>query len=115
MQKIINNSGVLIATGGIGGDANAGFNFIDKALQCDAIDVMSIHRYFHSLVILSQKHNHANCLPINVHQLRLHSRLLDVQPPNLLIERQEPLEAPNGRRIRLLRQRKPPMWFRVSG
>ncbi|MCJ1440647.1 MAG: hypothetical protein MMC23_001133 [Stictis urceolatum] len=37
--------GVLLATGGIGGDQSHGYNLMDKAVQCDAIDIISIHGY----------------------------------------------------------------------
>ncbi|KAL9623331.1 MAG: hypothetical protein Q9160_002438 [Pyrenula sp. 1 TL-2023] len=73
MQKIINSSGVLIATGGIGGDANAGFNFIGKALQCDAIDIMSIHSYVSTADFWTSN------LPTFLSNVKTHSKLLMVE------------------------------------
>jgi len=48
MKKIIGNSGVKIATGGVGGSeycCDHEFNIIDKVLYCDAIDILSVHGY----------------------------------------------------------------------
>ncbi|RDW58655.1 hypothetical protein BP6252_13131 [Coleophoma cylindrospora] len=47
MKSIIQNSGVGIATGGIGGSQYAGheYNLLQKALDCPAIDIMSVHGY----------------------------------------------------------------------
>ncbi|KAI9753777.1 MAG: hypothetical protein M4579_005011 [Chaenotheca gracillima] len=48
MQSVIGGSGVRIATGGIGGSdycCDHEFNLLDKALACDAIDIMSVHGY----------------------------------------------------------------------
>jgi mannan endo-1,4-beta-mannosidase len=41
-------SSIKVATGGIGGSqycCDHEFNLLDKALQCDAIDIMSVHGY----------------------------------------------------------------------
>jgi len=45
MQELIGNSGIKIATGGIGGSQYSGheYNMLPKALNCSAIDIMSIH------------------------------------------------------------------------
>ncbi|TVY20786.1 Mannan endo-1,4-beta-mannosidase 1 [Lachnellula arida] len=47
MKKILGSSAVKIATGGIGGSEYSGheYNTIDKALQCSAIDILSLHGY----------------------------------------------------------------------
>ncbi|KAF2737433.1 beta-1,3-mannanase [Polyplosphaeria fusca] len=47
MRKVLGKSGVRVATGGIGGShyVDHEFNLLDKALKCDAIDVMSVHGY----------------------------------------------------------------------
>ena len=48
MKKLINGSGVKVATGGLGGSeycCDHEFNIIDKALYCSAIDIISIHGY----------------------------------------------------------------------
>ena len=43
MKPIINNSGVKLATGGIGGDQSHGNNLMPKAIECSAIDLVSVH------------------------------------------------------------------------
>jgi len=47
MQSIISGSGVQVATGGIGGSQYYGheYNLLAKALDCDAINITSIHGY----------------------------------------------------------------------
>lgn len=48
MRKVLGNSSIKIATGGIGGSqycCDHEFNMLDKALHCDAIDIMSVHGY----------------------------------------------------------------------
>ncbi|KAI9703504.1 MAG: hypothetical protein M1820_005808 [Bogoriella megaspora] len=45
MKLIINGSGVKLATGGIGGDQSHGNNLMPKAIECSAIDLVSIHAY----------------------------------------------------------------------
>jgi mannan endo-1,4-beta-mannosidase len=41
----LGNSSVKVATGGIGGDHSHGYNMLQAALECDSIDLMSIHSY----------------------------------------------------------------------
>jgi mannan endo-1,4-beta-mannosidase len=36
---------IQVSTGGVGGDISWGCTFIDAATQCDAIDIISVHRY----------------------------------------------------------------------
>ena len=43
MKPIINGSGVTLATGGVGGDQSHGSNLMPKAIECSAIDLVSIH------------------------------------------------------------------------
>lgn len=48
MRKVLGASEVLVATGGIGGShycCDHEFNLIEKALQCDTIDILSVHSY----------------------------------------------------------------------
>ena len=45
MKDIVGSSGVKLATGGIGGDQSHGNNLMPKAVQCSAIDLLSIHGY----------------------------------------------------------------------
>ncbi|KAL9110318.1 MAG: hypothetical protein Q9227_005049 [Pyrenula ochraceoflavens] len=45
MAKLTDGSGVLMATGVIAGDESNGANLMQKALECDAIDIISIHGY----------------------------------------------------------------------
>ena len=47
MKKIINGSGVRIATGGVGGSEyqNHEYNIISKVLYCSAVDILSVHGY----------------------------------------------------------------------
>ncbi|KAF2236156.1 glycoside hydrolase family 5 protein [Viridothelium virens] len=45
MNALINNSGVKLATGGVGGDQSHGNNLMPKAIECSAIDLISIHGY----------------------------------------------------------------------
>jgi len=45
MADIIAGSGVKLATGGVGGDQSHGYNFMSKAIECSAIDMISMHGY----------------------------------------------------------------------
>jgi len=48
MRGALGDSKVLIATGGIGGShycCDHEFNLIDKALKCEALDILSVHSY----------------------------------------------------------------------
>jgi mannan endo-1,4-beta-mannosidase len=45
LKPYLGNSTIKIATGGIGGDHSHGYNMLQAALDCDAIDLMSIHSY----------------------------------------------------------------------
>ncbi|OCL09864.1 glycoside hydrolase family 5 protein [Glonium stellatum] len=48
MKNILGNSNIKVATGGIGGSeycCNHEWNMLNKALYCDAIDIMSVHGY----------------------------------------------------------------------
>ncbi|CAG8983367.1 hypothetical protein HYALB_00000534 [Hymenoscyphus albidus] len=47
MRKVMANSSVKISTGGLGGSEYSGheLNLIDKALNCQAIDLIAIHGY----------------------------------------------------------------------
>ncbi|KAI9838131.1 MAG: hypothetical protein M1819_006287 [Sarea resinae] len=47
MAAITNGSGVKISTGGIGGSQYDGhaYNYMSKAIECDAIDIISMHSY----------------------------------------------------------------------
>ncbi len=47
MQSLINGSGVKVATGGIGGSQydQHEYNLMQAALDCDAVDIISMHSY----------------------------------------------------------------------
>lgn len=48
MRQVLGDSAVLVNTGGIGGSqycCDHEFNLLDKALACDAIDIMAVHGY----------------------------------------------------------------------
>lgn len=48
IKTVLGSSSIKVATGGIGGSqycCDHEFNLLDKALQCDAIDIMSVHGY----------------------------------------------------------------------
>ncbi|KAI0006472.1 glycoside hydrolase family 5 protein [Xylariaceae sp. FL0662B] len=45
MRATLGASPIKIATGGIGGDISHGCTFIEAATQCDAIDLIAVHRY----------------------------------------------------------------------
>jgi mannan endo-1,4-beta-mannosidase len=48
LNACLGSSGIKVATGGIGGSqycCDHEFNLLDKALRCDAIDIMSVHGY----------------------------------------------------------------------
>ena len=51
MKKIINNSGVKIATGGVGGSQyqNHEYNAISKVLYCSAVDILGVHGYMNTV------------------------------------------------------------------
>jgi mannan endo-1,4-beta-mannosidase len=44
-RKVLGDSAIKVATGGIGGDHSHGYNMLQAALDCDSIDLMSIHSY----------------------------------------------------------------------
>ena len=46
MRSVLGSSNpIKIATGGVGGDISQGCNFMAAAVNCPAIDILSIHRY----------------------------------------------------------------------
>jgi mannan endo-1,4-beta-mannosidase len=47
MKEHLGNSGVLVATGGIGGSQYVGheYNLLPRALSCPHIDIISVHGY----------------------------------------------------------------------
>lgn len=48
LRNVLGNSRIKVATGGVGGShycCDHEFNTLQKALQCDAIDIISIHGY----------------------------------------------------------------------
>lgn len=44
MKKLLNNN-IKISTGGVGGDISHNCNFMKKAMECDAIDLVAVHGY----------------------------------------------------------------------
>lgn len=45
MRQELGSSAIKIGTGGIGGDDSKGCTMMQAALDCDAIDMISVHRY----------------------------------------------------------------------
>jgi mannan endo-1,4-beta-mannosidase len=46
LRKLLgSNTATLVSTGGLGGDISHSCTFLATATQCDAVDVISIHRY----------------------------------------------------------------------
>jgi mannan endo-1,4-beta-mannosidase len=48
LKGLLGSSGVKVATGGVGGSqycCDHEFNLLEKAVQCEAIDILSVHGY----------------------------------------------------------------------